>query len=175
MIRLYKPALEDLWFRRRMLADPETMSYNRAWGGTIPFPRKDWAAWYDRWIAHPEGKRYYRYAADASNGTFVGEIAYHFDDDRQIWLADIIICSAYRGRGYGREGLTLLCEAAAERGIAFLYDDLAIDNPALSLFQKNGFTEEYRTEDKIFLRRDLRNNGALPSPGTGDGPENTVR
>jgi len=32
-IRLYLPKPEDLWFRRSLLEDPETMSYNRAWGG----------------------------------------------------------------------------------------------------------------------------------------------
>ena len=35
MISLYKPKLEDLWFRQKFMADPETMSYNDAWGGTI--------------------------------------------------------------------------------------------------------------------------------------------
>ncbi len=49
-IQLYKPQLDDLWFRQRMMADPETMSYNRAWGGTIPFPKEKWKAWYDDWI-----------------------------------------------------------------------------------------------------------------------------
>ena len=38
MLSPYAPSVEELWFRQRMLADPETMSYNRAWGGPIPFP-----------------------------------------------------------------------------------------------------------------------------------------
>ena len=38
-LTLYTPTLEDLWFRQRMLEDPETMAYNHAWGGTIPWPR----------------------------------------------------------------------------------------------------------------------------------------
>jgi hypothetical protein len=33
----YKPYLEDLWFRQSMMADPETMEYNRVWGGTMDF------------------------------------------------------------------------------------------------------------------------------------------
>lgn len=37
-VYFYKPKLEDLWFREAMMADPDTMSYNSAWGGTIPFP-----------------------------------------------------------------------------------------------------------------------------------------
>lgn len=37
MLTLYEPKYEDLWFRQMMLADEDTMSYNHAWGGTIPF------------------------------------------------------------------------------------------------------------------------------------------
>ena len=37
-LTLYVPTLDDLWFRRRMLEDPETMAYNRAWGRTPTFP-----------------------------------------------------------------------------------------------------------------------------------------
>ena len=61
LITLYTPSLEDLWFRQSMMADPETMSYNSAWGGVIPFPKEEWYDWYDFWIVHPESKRYYRY------------------------------------------------------------------------------------------------------------------
>ncbi len=35
MLTLYEPKYEDLWFRKMMLADEDTMSYNHAWGGTI--------------------------------------------------------------------------------------------------------------------------------------------
>ena len=38
MLTLYEPKYEDLWFRQMMLADEDTMSYHRAWGGTIPWP-----------------------------------------------------------------------------------------------------------------------------------------
>lgn len=41
-IELYRPSLEDLWFKQALLADPDTMSYNRAWGGTVEFPRELW-------------------------------------------------------------------------------------------------------------------------------------
>ena len=46
-IILYTPSLENLWFRQKMMADEETMSYNHAWGGTIPFPKEAWHGWYD--------------------------------------------------------------------------------------------------------------------------------
>ena len=61
MIKCYQPTLDELWFRESLMADPDTMSYNDAWGGTIPFPREDWEDWYQYWIEEPEGRRFYRY------------------------------------------------------------------------------------------------------------------
>ena len=34
----HRPTLQELHFRERLLSDEETMSYNAAWGGSIPFP-----------------------------------------------------------------------------------------------------------------------------------------
>lgn len=36
-----------------------------------------------------------------------------------------------------------------------LYDDIAIDNPAISIFLKEGFIEEYRTDEIILLKKIL--------------------
>jgi RimJ/RimL family protein N-acetyltransferase len=151
---LYTPTLEDMWFKKELLADPETMSYNHAYGGTIPFPRAKWAAWYDRWVEHHENKRFYRYLM-TEDGTFVGEIAYRRDEERGIYIADVIVHAKYRGHGYGRTGLNLLCQAAKDNGVTVLYDDIAIDNPAVTLFLKCGFAEEYRTDEIIMLKKQL--------------------
>ena len=32
MLELVVPALEEMWFREKLLADEGTMAYNRAWG-----------------------------------------------------------------------------------------------------------------------------------------------
>ncbi len=155
MTVFYKPEVGDLWFRKQFMSDEKTMSYNRAWGGTIPFPENAWEDWYDYWLIHHENKRFYRYLLDQETGFFVGEAAYHYDVGRNIWLADVIIASEYRGRGYGRAGLELLCEAARANGVKVLRDDLAIDNPAAGMFLKAGFTEEYRTDEIIMLKKVL--------------------
>ena len=153
MLELVTPAPEDLWFRKKLLADEATMSYNHAWGGTIDFPREKWQDWYDFWVAQTDGRRFYRYLRDEKG--FVGEIAYHYDPEYYGYIANVIIFSEFRGRGYGAEGLQMLCEAAKENGIVVLYDDIAIDNPAAGLFLKQGFREAYRTEEKIILKKDL--------------------
>ena len=154
MLTLHTPAYEDLWFRQRMLEDEETMSYNRAWGGTIPFPEEAWRPWYDFWIVHHENRRYYRYLKN-EDGEFVGEIAYHVDEETGDCLADVIVYSPFRGRGYGSRGLEMLCAAAKEMGIAVLCDDIAAGNPAMALFLKQGFFEISRTEEKIILKKTL--------------------
>ena len=154
MLTLYEPKYEDLWFRQMLLCDEETMSYNHAWGGTISWPESEWKDWYDYWITNNEGKRYYRYLKN-QDGQFIGEIAYHYDADSHYVIADVIIYSQNRRKGYGKEALTLLCSVAKNNGISVLYDDIAIDNPAISLFLKHGFKEEFRTDDKIILRKDL--------------------
>ncbi len=155
MLKLYIPKQEDLWFRQRFMADEETMSYNHHWGGTIPFPEAEWAEWYDYWLVNHENQRFYRYLQDENNREFVGEVAYHYDARREINIADIIVYSKYRGNGFGEQGLRLLCEAARNNGVEILYDDIAIDNPAIRLFLKMGFTEEYRTEEIIMLKKKL--------------------
>ncbi len=155
-ISLYTPKLEDLWFRQRFMADPETMSYNNAWGGTIPFPESEWADWYDDWVLHPEGKCFYRYVTLDRSRVFIGEVAYHHDEDEDLWLADVIIDARYRGHGFGKAALKLLCKAARENGISILRDNIAIDNPAIPMFLHCGFTEEYRTDQIIMLKKDVR-------------------
>ena len=155
MIKCYQPALEDLGFRESLLADPDTMSYNNAWGGTIPFPREKWESWYQYWIGNPEGKRFYRYLQDEETGEFVGEIAWHLDEKRNIHICDVIILARYRNRGYGSEGILLLCEAAKRSGIAILYDDIAADNPSWKLFLKNGFEISSRNENVVMVRKEL--------------------
>ena len=56
MIRLYAPKIEDLWFREKILSDEKTMSYNRSWGGIIPFPQYQWKRWYSQWIANKDNR-----------------------------------------------------------------------------------------------------------------------
>ena len=154
-VKLVTPGPEELGFRQAMLADEDTMSYNHAWGGTIEWPEKEWKDWYDYWIAGSEDKRFYRYLLDEDAGEYVGEVAYHFDDGRRIYVADVIIMAKFRGKGYGGAGLDLLCGSAKANGVDVLYDDIAIDNPGIALFLKNGFTEDYRTPEIIMLKKVL--------------------
>lgn len=148
MIKLYKPNIDELWFKEKMMSDESTMSYNH---GTIAFPVSKWDAWYQRWMR--DDKRFYRYICDEN--TFVGEVAYYLDLEREIYIADVIIYAPYRGKGYGHEGLSLLCEYAKNNGIKELYDDIAIDNPSINLFLKHGFKEVLRTDEYVLVKKKL--------------------
>ena len=154
VLTVYKPEYRDLRFRQQMLSDGETMSYNHAWGGTVSFPEERWEEWYDSWIVRAGSRRYYRYLKNEA-GEYIGEIAYHFDDEISGYIANVIVYAPYRGRGYGAQALELLCAAARENGIGVLYDDIAVDNPAVGLFLKHGFSETGRTQDKIILKKVL--------------------
>ena len=153
MLELYKPNLEDLWFKEKMLNDDLTMSYNRAYGGTITFPREKWAGWYDRWIINHENRRLYRYIK--KEDTFLGEIAYHYDEVKKMYLADVIIYAPFRRQGYGKIALALLCEEAKKNGVRELYDQLADDNPAIDMFLKYGFEEVERIDKSSILIRKM--------------------
>ena len=154
MLEMIRPEVDEMWFRQSLMDDEETMSYNARWGGTIPFPKEEWDNWYDAWIRYPGNKRYYAYLRNSKN-EYVGEIAYHYDKHRDIYICDVIILAKYRNQGYGTEGIELLCKTAKENGITALYDDIAADNPSYQLFLKNGFTIEYKNEDVVMVKKEL--------------------
>ena len=152
MLTLVKPTLEELSFRQQLLADEATMTYNHSWGGTIDFPRERWQEWYADWVEAPQ-KCFYRYLYVKELDAYVGEIAYHYDAEYQKYMANVIVMDRYRGYGYGREGLQLLCHAAKEHGLPGLCDDIAPDNSAIRLFIQQGFVELWRNDVCIMLEK----------------------
>lgn len=109
MLNIITPTRENLSFRQRLLSDPATMSYNAPWfppDGCIPFPESDWDEWLDTWTGH-EPERFCGFLAEES-GEFVGEVCWHEYGAGM----EIVILAAYRGKGYGAEGLRLLIDRA---------------------------------------------------------------
>ena len=141
-LKLVKPELEELSFKQEMLADEATMSFNAVNGGTLDFPKERWKGWYNRWIASNDPHYFYRYLFSEKLKAYVGEIAYHYEKETDRVICDVIIHAKYRGQGFGKAGLTLLCEAAKQYGIHTLYDDILADNPSVAMFLKQGFTVE---------------------------------
>ena len=150
----YEPKLEELWFRQKMLEDEDTMSFNEAWGGTISFTVEKWEERFDRWVINNETVIYYRYLVNEDN-VFVGEVAYHYDSSYKGFMANVLIYAKYRKKGYGTLGLQILCDEAKRNGVSCLFDNIAIDNPGISIFKRLGFKEELRTSEIILLKKDL--------------------
>ena len=67
----------------------------------------------------------------------------------------MIVHAKYRSRGFGEQGLRLLCDAARANGLTELYDDIAVDNPAIKLFLNSGFLVVRETEENITVKRIL--------------------
>lgn len=151
---LYKPKIEDLWFREKMLSDPATMSYNEKWGGPISFPDEKWSAWYGTWIGNGDPDRYYRYLFEDETDQFVGEVSYHFDENGRCFC-DVIVFAEYRGQGYGGTGLDMICDVARNRSIEIIYDEIAEGNPSLAMFLSHGFEEIEKTENGTLVRKFL--------------------
>lgn len=155
MVKFYIPTIDDLWFKEKLLSDKETMSYNHAYGGTITFLKENWESWHNKWITHPDKKRFFRYILDTDMNRFVGEAAYHYDENRKMYIISIIVYALFRHKGYGEKALDLLCDEAKSQGITTLYDDIAIDNPSIHLFLKKGFREVLRTNEYILVKKEL--------------------
>lgn len=155
MLREYKPTVEEMSFRQELLSDPATMSYNDAWGGTVDFPEENWKAYHENWVESDSNDYFYAYLKDDENDKLVGEIAYHYNKKMNMHLSNVIIRAKYRGRGYGKKALLLLCDIAKKNNIMTLYDNIALNNSAVKLFIECGFFEESRDETAIYLRKDL--------------------
>lgn len=106
---VHTATLADMPFRQSLLADPHTMAYNAPWAppdGCIAFPTSSWNAWLERWTQHaPE--RWCGYLVN-EKGETVGEISWHSLGGE----IGVVIHHAFRGRGYGSEGLRLLAQQA---------------------------------------------------------------
>ena len=139
-LELYIPKLDELWFRQKMLSDPETMSYNTNWDvdwdgyhrdtGCIDFPESAWDSWYEYWIGH-EPERFYAYIKRSSDGAWLGDINFHHTPEQDWWDMGIVIYAPYRGLGYAVPALRLMIEHAfRDCGVTRLHNDFELTRPA---------------------------------------------
>ena len=144
-IELYVPKLEDYWYEAKVESDPESMSYNAGFDvsyygyhydtGCIDFPESRWEEVYNKRIRE---NRYFAYIKDNDINEYVGYVNYQLVDEK--WECGIVIEAKYRGKGYAKVSLKLLCEEAKNNGITELYDNFEIDRDnTLDLFKSVGF------------------------------------
>lgn len=175
-LELYIPKLEDLWFYRSMIEDPQTMSYNVGWDvdfdgyhrdtGCIDFPEEKWADWYQHWVGC-EPMRFYAYIRRSSDGKWIGDVNFHYSQEKDWWDMGIVLYAPYRGRGYAVPALRLMLDHAfRDCGISRIHNDFEVARNEVSAWEthrragfrelgiKNGFLEMMITKEEYFAEND---------------------
>lgn len=147
MLSLYIPKLEDYWYEEKLQSDSKTMSYNAGYDvsyygyhydtGCIDFPKEKWKETFDKRINE---NNFFAYIKDNDLNQFVGYANYHYNKNDDRYECGILIEDKYRGKGYSKEGLKLLCNEARKNNIKSLYDNFEIDRGnTLKIFESVGF------------------------------------
>ena len=151
-LQLYIPRPEDGWFYAKMMSDPETMAYNAPWfppDGCIPDPESEWKVLQADWTGQ-EQVRFYAFLQRVSDGSFVGDVNYHYNAERDWFDMGIVIYAPERGKGYGKQGLSLLLDRAFRvNGISCLHNDFETTRDAAYQIHKAVGFREAGTEDGI--------------------------
>lgn len=123
-MEFYIPEYNDLWFRKGLLSDPETMSYNKGYflglpeyhndTGCIDFPKENWETWYQRWV-NTQPERFYAYLRRRGDGAFLGEVNLYRKGEPGWYEMGIVLHNKYRGQGYSTAGMELLLQQAFEK------------------------------------------------------------
>lgn len=150
-LHLKVPNLDELSYRRQILADPRTMAYNTGYNqenkgydsktGTINFSDDKWDDWHKLWVNN-EPEKYYAYII--LNNTPIGEVALNYNKDFDSHLVHIMIEFSYRGNGYSEEALELLMDVAFNKlKLHKVSDKIAADRDrAIKTLIKLGFQEK---------------------------------
>ena len=151
-LQLHIPNMEDGWFYQKMMSDPATMSYNAPWfppDGCIPNPEEEWVVLQKEWIGK-EPVRFYAFLQRTSDGTFVGDVNYHYNPTRDWYDMGIVIYAPERGKGYGKQGLRLLLDRAFRvDGISRLHNDFETSRGAACRIHRDVGFREVGIEDGI--------------------------
>ena len=146
--------MNELWYRQKLMQDPETMSYNKDYDleldgyhkatGCIDFPKEDWQDWFEYFIGQ-EPDRFYAYIVRLENGEWIGEVNIHKSGTESWYEMGIVLEAKYRGRGYAVESLKLLLSYAFDNlnAVAVHNDFEDSRDAAIATHLKAGF-KEYR-------------------------------
>ena len=171
---LKKPTYEELYFRKEMLEDPNTMNYNAGYDvsfegyhydtGCIDFPESKWGSWLEE--KQQDGSSFYAYVNRLEDNTPVGNVNFHLNKTDNIYDIGVVIINEYRGLGYGKEALKLLCEMAFfTYGIERLRDTIPKTRTnALKVFESIGFqktgefiTKKFKKDEIVYIMELTKN------------------
>lgn len=161
-IYLKTPTMDELSYRKDLIGNPATMSFNASSGGTIDFDESKWESWFNKWIGTRDSNYFYAYIFDKETDTFVGEVAYRLDFESNCAMLNIIIEASQRGNGYGYSGLMALVKTAFKNGYKELRDLVYNESKdSHTLFEKLGFkcigivedSRDYRLKIEDFVEK----------------------
>ena len=163
-IELYKPKLEDLWFRRECMSDPKTMSYNAGYDvhfdgyhydtGCIDFPEEKWQGWVNEKLSNPNF--FYAYILDKDKKCFVGYVNYNMNPETKKATMGIVIKNEFQRQGYMRPAMSLLIQVAKDNGVKELTDTVPETRVrALKVFYDLGFQKVGEFVGKKFNKDEL--------------------
>lgn len=146
-ITLIEPNVEDYWYEQKIQSDCSTMHYNAGYDvqyfgyhydtGCIDFPKENWQKTYNK---RKKSNDFFAYIKDEETNTFIGYCNYHYNSNDKRYECGILIENKYRGKGYSKVALRLICDKAKEKGIRELYDSFEIDRSnTLKVFESVGF------------------------------------
>ena len=139
-LHLKVPIQEELSYRQRILADPETMSYNMGFDikdssydkstGCIDFEQSKWGEWYSYWVDN-KPQAYYAYIVRNEDCCCMGEVNIHKSQNENLYEMGIVMEEQFRGKGYSKEALALLLQVAFEEyGAKAIHNNFSTDNDA---------------------------------------------
>lgn len=159
---LHIPACKELWYRQKIMQDPDTMNYNKGYNmdfdgydketGCIAFPEQEWEDWYDYFI-EKEPQRFYAYITRKKDDVFIGEVNVHKSPDAFWHEMGIVLEAEYRGKGYAAEAMRLLLQHAFEdMNVDAVHNGFETERTAaVSTHLSAGFTKYKQEKNRIEL------------------------
>lgn len=159
LLYLHIPAYDELWYRQKIMRDPDTMSYNKGYNlnfneydketGCIDFPECKWKEWYNYFIGQ-EPEKFYAYIVRKEDGAFIGEVNLHKNSEKDWYEMGIVLEAKYRGKGYATEALELLLKYAFEElNINAVHNDFEIWRGAAEKTHLSSGFKKYKSENGI--------------------------
>lgn len=158
-VKLHIPNENELEYRRHLISDKETMNYNIGYGddvtGCYYQTITQVKEWYKNWNNGTDN--YYAYIIRKNDNMPIGEVDIHWSEYCKKHIIGIVIEAKYRGKGYAKEALNLLCDVAFnELKLDKICDDFPKSRIAAEkVFSKVGFVRE--DEELVVLTKERYN------------------
>ncbi len=138
MALLIKPEIDELAYRRKLLASDKTMAFA---GGPRSFEKEEWQTFYDACVDTDPAQSFYGFVFCRSCNDFTGSASYAVDPETGECRIFILIHGSHRKEGYGRWAVRLLKEKAAENHIRSLHAYVRREWQADGFLKKTGFVK----------------------------------